>query len=86
MGGSEAASTQRSRQCRERKALQCNINATPCNTLQQNGNVEIEIEIEIDKEKDIYKYIMPGGKNLRAEGVHNPLLPDPVLSMSLLTI
>ena len=55
MVGSEAASTQRSRQCRERKALQCNTNATPCNTLEQNGSVEKEIEkeIEIDKEKDI---------------------------------
>lgn len=54
MVGSEAASTQRSRQCRERKALQCNTNATPCNTLEQNGSVEKEIEkeIEIDKEKD----------------------------------
>lgn len=53
MVGSEAASTQRSRQCRERKALQCNTNATPCNTLEQNGSVEKEKEIEIDKEKDI---------------------------------
>lgn len=54
MVGSEAASTQRSRQCRERKALQCNTNATPCNTLEQNGSVEKEIEIdkEKDKEKD----------------------------------
>ena len=55
MVGSEAASTQRSRQCRERKALQCNTNATPCNTLEQNWSVEKEIEkeIDIDKEKDI---------------------------------
>ncbi len=54
MVGSEAASTQRSRQCRERKALQCNTNATPCNTLEQNGSVERDREkIEIDKEKDI---------------------------------
>lgn len=54
MVGSEAASTQRSRQCRERKALQCNTNATPCNTLEQNGSVEKEIEKdkEKDKEKD----------------------------------
>lgn len=52
MVGSEAASTQRSRQCRERKALQCNTNATPCNTLEQNGSVEKEIEKEIEKEKD----------------------------------
>lgn len=52
MVGSEAASTQRSRQCRERKALQCNTNATPCNTLEQNGSVEKEIEKEIEKDKE----------------------------------
>lgn len=52
MVGSEAASTQRSRQCRERKALQCNTNATPCNTLEQNGSVEKEIEKEIEIEKE----------------------------------
>ena len=52
MVGSEAASTQRSRQCRERKALQCNTNATPCNTLEQNWSVEKEKEIEIDSESD----------------------------------
>ena len=44
MVGSEAASTQRSRACRERKALQCNTNATICNTEQQKCNVEKEIE------------------------------------------
>ena len=45
--GSEASSTQRSRECRERirerKALQCNTDATP---LQQPCNVEIEKEKE----------------------------------------
>lgn len=51
---SEAASTQRSRLCRERrKALQCNDNATQaqqeCNKLQQNCSVDIE-DIEIEKE------------------------------------
>lgn len=57
--GSETASTRRSRKSRaykeNQKALQCNTNATPCNTLEQNGSVEKEIEkeIEIDKEKDI---------------------------------
>lgn len=50
MVGSEAASTQRSRLCRERKALQCNTNATTSNIEQQNRNVEIEKEIEKDKE------------------------------------
>ena len=38
MVGSEAASTQRSRLCRERKALQCNTNATTSNIEQQNCN------------------------------------------------
>lgn len=52
MVGSEAASTQRSRLCRERKALQCNTNATTSNIEQQNRNVEIEKEIEKDKEID----------------------------------
>jgi len=50
--GSEAASTQRSRQCRARKKLQSNANAT---LMQQNCNVEIEkekeIEIEIESEE-----------------------------------
>lgn len=50
MVGSEAASTQRSRLCRERKALQCNTNATTSNIEQQNRNVEIEKEIEKAKE------------------------------------
>lgn len=52
MVGSEAASTQRSRACRERKALQCNTNATICNTEQQKCNVEIEKEIEKEIEID----------------------------------
>lgn len=52
MVGSEAASTQRSRLCRERKALQCNTNATTSNIEQQNCNVEIEKEIEKDKDKE----------------------------------
>ena len=59
--GSEAASTIRSRECRERqkqlaleqKALQCNTNATGCNTLQQICSVEREKEIEIEKETEI---------------------------------
>ena len=57
---SEAASTQRSRLCRERrKALQCNGNATQaqqeCNKLQQNCSVDIEkdIDIDIEIEKEI---------------------------------
>lgn len=50
MVGSEAASTQRSRACRERKALQCNTNATICNTEQQKCNVEIEKDKEIEKD------------------------------------
>lgn len=52
MVGSEAASTQRSRLCRERKALQCNTNATTSNIEQQNCNVEIEKEIDKEIEKD----------------------------------
>lgn len=55
---SEAASTQRSRLCRERqKALQCNDNATQaqreCNKLQQNCSVDIEKDIDTEIEKDI---------------------------------
>lgn len=47
--GSETASTQRSRDCRKRKLLQCNANATD---LQRTCNAEKEIEKEIDiKEK-----------------------------------
>lgn len=51
--GSETASTQRSRDCRARKALQCNINATE---LQRECNVEkdtIDIVIDRDRERDI---------------------------------
>ncbi|MGL4762825.1 MAG: phage replisome organizer N-terminal domain-containing protein, partial [Sarcina sp.] len=43
--GKESASTIRSRRSRTNKALQCNTNATKCNT-------EIEIEKEIEKEID----------------------------------
>lgn len=47
--GSESASTIRSRKCRSnKKALQCNTNATLC-----NGEIDIEKEIEIEIEKDI---------------------------------
>ncbi len=53
MVGSEAASTQRSRLCRERKALQCNTDATARNQSEQNGSVEKEIEIEKEIEKEI---------------------------------
>lgn len=52
MVGSEAASTQRSRLCRERKALQCNTNTTTSNIEQQNRNVEIEKEKDIDIDKN----------------------------------
>ncbi len=41
--GNETSSTQRSRECRARKMLQCNTNATQ---LQQSCNGEIEIEKE----------------------------------------
>lgn len=55
--GSETASTQRSRVCRARKALQCNTDATP---LQHNCNGEIEKEIEPESEseadKEKYRY------------------------------
>lgn len=70
--GSETASTQRSRECRARKAkakmLQCNKNATtlqqPCSKVQQLCNVEIEKEIEKDK------YISPVGDT------YCPVAPD----------
>lgn len=45
MIGSESASAERVRKHRERKALQCNVAETKCNT-------EIEIDIEKDKELD----------------------------------
>ncbi len=50
--GSETASTQRSRDCRKRKLLQCNTNATQ---VQRIGNAEIEKEkeIEISSKEDI---------------------------------
>lgn len=52
--GSETASTLRSRACREKKALQCNTDAT---LLQQNAThvqQSCNVEKEIDIEKDIY--------------------------------
>lgn len=54
MTGSESASTQRSRKCREKKALQCNVDATPSNEVQQNCNTERELELdkELDKEPE----------------------------------
>ena len=55
--GSETASTQRVRDYRERKTLQCNADVTQ---VKQVGNVDIEIE----KEKDIKeKYKRKGRKN-----------------------
>lgn len=48
--GSETASTIRSRECRARKALQCNTDATPTQQI-CNGEKEIEKEIEIQKER-----------------------------------
>lgn len=50
MIGTESASTQRSRKCREKKALQCNTDATLGNETQQNCNTEIEIDKEIETE------------------------------------
>ena len=49
--GSETASTRRSRKSRGQKVLQCNTDATPCNLLQQNCNVDIELEKEGEIEK-----------------------------------
>ncbi len=48
--GSETASTIRSRKSRAKKALQCNSNATKCNT-----DIEIDIDKDIDKEKKRFK-------------------------------
>lgn len=54
MIGSEAASTIRSRKCREnKKTLQCNDKALICNDDATNCNTEIDIDIEIDKEIDL---------------------------------
>ena len=52
MTGSESASTQRSRKCREKKALQCNGNATLGNEAQQNCNTEIETDTDIEREQE----------------------------------
>lgn len=55
--GSETASTQRSRECRKKKALQCNTDATNCNAnatevqRRDRDREEIEIEKEIEVEK-----------------------------------
>lgn len=52
--GSETASTLRSRDCRARKMLQCNKNATPVQQIatevQQTCSVEKEKEIEIERD------------------------------------
>lgn len=48
--GSETATTQRVREHRKRKALQCNTNETEVKRI---GNVEIEKEKEIEKDIDI---------------------------------
>lgn len=55
--GSESASTQRSRKSRQNKQimLQCNTDATECNKLQQNCNVDIEKDIDTEIDKDIEK-------------------------------
>lgn len=66
--GSEAASTERSRRCRERKrqaalppapeerkALQCNADATESNASETKCNTDIDIEIDKDIDKDIEK-------------------------------
>lgn len=72
--GSETQSTERSRNCRERKkleqqkALQCNTLATNCNT-EIDKDKEIEKEIDKDKEIDIEKENKPQ-KRQYAEFVH----------------
>ena len=48
MVGSETASTRRSRDCRKRKALQCNTAATARNNSQPDCNVEKEIDTRED--------------------------------------
>lgn len=61
--GSETASTRRSRISRQnaQKKLQCNSEATGCNILHQNCNVDIEIEKDIDTdiEKENIKESVP---------------------------
>ena len=53
--GSEGSSTKRVREYRERKALQCNADATP---MKQIGNVEKEIDTEIDKDVEIERDVV----------------------------
>ena len=59
--GSETASTQRSRKCRQnaQKTLQCNTSATERNNLQQNCNVDIDIDTDIDIEKENKESSLP---------------------------
>ena len=52
--GSETASTQRSRECRKRKALQCNTDATEVQRL-----CNVEKEKEIDKSREEKKRFVP---------------------------
>ena len=72
--GSETASTIRSRKSREKqKALQCNTDATICNT-----EIDIDIEIEEDIEKKKEKNTIPNklGDNAPAPKSPNKLIEE----------
>lgn len=63
--GSETASTQRSRECRKRKALQCNTDATEVQRI-CNVEKEIEIEKELDIEDKRKRFIPPTLDEIKA--------------------
>lgn len=78
--GSETASTQRSRECRKRKALQCNADATE---VQRLCSVEKEKEKEIDKSREEKKrFVPPMLDEVKARCKEKGYTLDPVAFMS----
>lgn len=75
MTGSESASTQRSRKCREKKALQCNANATQRNEAQQNCSTEKEREGETESEKELETEPEPEREGGAVAPTSSPPLP-----------
>lgn len=78
--GSETASTQRSRECRKRKALQCNTDATE---VQRLCSVEKEKEKEIDKSREEKKrFVPPTLEEVKARCAEKGYTLDPVAFVS----
>jgi predicted phage replisome organizer len=76
--GSETASTQRSRECRKRKALQCNTDATE---VQRLCNVEKEKEIDKSREEK-KRFVPPTLDEVKARCSEKGYTLDPVAFMS----